>query len=165
MIPMAAAQMPVAIQRKFSYLTSPWCSSMSVLLGVSRLLPFGGWMQGRGAWMGAMDGLHCLYGFGTVWTGVGDWDSPGGEDGGGCGGCGCVSESVCEDLRGGGKELASGSGAAAGWFDGGADAAGRDAGWGAGAAGSSASEEDWSRHQAGWEAVWGGGLGAVCATL
>src|ERR1700731_4703989 len=45
-----------------------------------------GWMQGRGAWMGAVDGLHCLYGFGTVWTGVGDWDSPGGEDGGGCGG-------------------------------------------------------------------------------
>lgn len=41
-----------------------------------------GWMQGTGAWMGARVRLHFVDGFGSVWTGAGNWDTAGGEDGG-----------------------------------------------------------------------------------
>src|SRR6266705_2434885 len=84
--PIAAAQIPADIKRMFFIGRSPW---FGLVVGLKCIgVPISGWMRGRGAWMGGGERLHCGYGLGSVWEGAGYWDSPGGEDGGGCGGCG-----------------------------------------------------------------------------
>jgi hypothetical protein len=57
-------------------------------------------MQRMGAWMGRRERLHFVHGFSSVWTGTGDWDTAGGEDGGVGGGCGDGAEPFgCRDGR------------------------------------------------------------------
>jgi hypothetical protein len=51
-----------------------------------------GQIHQRGAWTGEAEQLHFGYGFGTIWSGAGDWNSSGSENVGGGGRRGNLTE-------------------------------------------------------------------------